>query len=118
VRGAAGSGGHPSGSGFDASGGLEFIPTGVWRQESPRLTPAQRRVLAELARGDSLTIDQTGEVRLRQSGAPVAPRVAELLFQRLWATRPLGELPLLGEPPIDGVITDCGRAAFIRGRKP
>jgi hypothetical protein len=46
----------------DASGGFRISSTGVWRLEAPCPTAAQRRVLAELARGDSLTIDQTGEI--------------------------------------------------------
>ena len=117
MRGAAGSGGHPSGPGFAASGDLRFSAIGVWRQEFPRLTTAQRRVLAELARGDSLVTDQLGGPIRFRSGAVVSRQVVEILARRGWITLPASPAPLFGEPAIPGLITETGRAAFIRGTR-
>jgi hypothetical protein len=118
MRGPAVRGGHPLlGSSFDASGTVRFSPLGDWRQDSPRPTPAQRRVLAELARGDCLTIDQPGDQYRFRSGAVVARQVVETLALRGWVTLPAAPMPLFGEPAIDGLITSSGRAALIRGTK-
>jgi hypothetical protein len=77
-------------------------------------TPAQRRVLATLARGDCLVIDDTGKVRLG-SGGRVASRTVEVLLDHVWITEPLPPLPLLNEPARAGTITACGHAALNRG---
>jgi hypothetical protein len=85
----------------------------------PRCGPTVtcRLVLGELILGDSLTLDEAGAVWLRRARRRVHTLVAGRIFKHSWATRPLPELPLFGEPAADGTITEAGRAAFVgRGR--
>lgn len=116
----AGSGGRsPGSSDNDANGdGLRFSPNGVWRQDPPRPTPAQRRVLAELVRGNLLIIDQPGGPIRFRSGAAVSRQVVETLARRGWITLPASPAPLINEPGIPSAITETGRAAFLRGQNP
>jgi hypothetical protein len=95
--------------------GLRSGVGGVWRRAFPVPTPAQRRLLLELARDDALVLEEwSGVVRLRRQGAPVHPRTLAALIHQGWVTEPLPALPLFGAPARDGSITAAGRAALTR----
>ena len=63
--------------------GLRLGRGGVWREEFPGVRPTQRRVLLEVARGDSLVLEErSGAIRLRRQGAVVHARVLAALVRQ------------------------------------
>jgi hypothetical protein len=65
---------------------------GVWRAaQPPRPTKLQRAVLSLMMKGDALTIDDAGVVRLRDSKTVVNPKVYQALVENCWVEPPLAE---------------------------